>query len=459
MRKRAVITGIGLVTPLGHGVGTFWPRALAGQTSVAPIPPHWAQYYQPHSTIWAALPSLDLPAHHIARIEATQFDRCQQIALACTRQALESAGIGISLRDEKKNTFTVTGVDPDTCGVFIGTGVGGISTNSSAIVHHVGVPAASRLEALAGALRAAGSEAQVPQALDDVRAAFRLPPRFNPFGVTMVMPNGPSAAVGIKYGLHGTNRAYVAACATGTMAIGAALNAVQSDAMPIALAGGVDYLADDWGGVFRAFDMLQTLATPREAAAAANRPFDVDRSGFLFAEGGGAVLVVEELEHARRRGAPAIAELVGYAETFDGHSMMMMEPSATHIERMVRAALDNAGIAPAAVDYVNAHGTGTILNDQAECAMLDRVFGSAPVVNSTKSLIGHTLGASGAIEVAVTALSLRDQTTHVCANLVTPLNHLRFVRAGGPLPMTWAISESFAFGGHNAGLVLKALDA
>ncbi len=459
MRRRAVITGIGVVTPLGIGIDAFWPRALAGDVAVAATPAHWLTYYKPRSTIWAPLPALDLAAYRIGRIEATQLDRCQVIALSCAWQALESARLDLTLRDAKKNTFAVTGVDPDGVAVFIGTGVGGISTNTATFVHHVGTPVVTRLTDFAASLREGGLDAEALRQVDAIRDGLRLPARFNPFSVSMVMPNAPSAVVGIKFGFHGPNRPGVGACASGTMALGAALRAVQAGAVPLALAGGVDYLGDDWGGVFRGFDMLQTLATCRDDPSTSNRPFDVDRTGFLFAEGGGAVLVVEELEHARRRGAPVIAEVAGYAETFDGHSMMMMEPSATHIERMVRSALDDAGVSPASIDYVNAHGTGTILNDQVECAMLDRVFGAAPLINSTKSLVGHTLGASGAIEAVVTALSLRDQATHASANLETPLADLRFVRSGGPAPMSWALSESFAFGGHNAAVVLKALDA
>lgn len=456
MRKRAVITGIGVVTPLGNGLDVFWPRALRGETAVGPIPGHWNAYFRPNSTIWAPLPSHDFSDYAISRVEAIQLDRCQQISLACARQALETAGIGVALRDEKKNSFAVSGVDAQRVGVFMGTGVGGMTTTCATIAHHVTLPAASALVELRKRAQADESLAGFAGELDGIRTGLRTPQRFNPFTVSMAMPNGTSAIVGIKYGLHGANSTCACACASGTMAIGFALRAVQSGAMPLALAGGVEYLGDDWGGVFRSFDVIQALVRPGDAPASANRPFDVNRSGFLFAEGGGAVLVIEELEHAVRRSAPVIAELVGFAETFDAHSVMIMEPSGAHIERMVRLALEDAAVAAAAIDYVNAHGTGTILNDQTECAMLDRVFGDGPLVNSTKSLIGHTIGASGAIEAAVTALSLRDQTTHICANLEAPISNLRFVRAPASLPMTWALSESFAFGGHNAALVMKA---
>jgi 3-oxoacyl-[acyl-carrier-protein] synthase II len=167
------------------------------------------------------------------------------------------------------------------------------------------------------------------------------------------------------------------------------------------------------------------------------------------------VLVLEELEHARRRGATIVAEVVGYAETFDAYSIMSLAPSGVQIERMIRAALLSAGVAPDEVDYVNAHGTGTENNDKTEAEVIERVFGRRPMVNTTKSLIGHSIGASGAIEAVVTALSLRDGTTHVCKSLENPLRDLNFVRHVGQHDLRLGLSQSFAFGGHNAGIVMR----
>ena len=278
----------------------------------------------------------------------------------------------------------------------------------------------------------------------------------NPFSVAMAMPNGTAAVLGIRYGIRGRNAVNAGACAAGTIAVGHALRAIQSGEVNFALAGGVEYLVDPLGGAFRSFDVVQALVRAGDTPARANRPFDAARSGFLFAEGGGAVLVVEEREHALRRNAPIVAELAGYAETFDAYSVMMPEPSGVQVERMIRMALADAGMEPADIDYVNAHGTGTVVNDALEATVLNRVFGERPLVNSTKGLIGHTIGASGAIEAAVAALSIRDQTTHPCANLDNPIPGLRYVRESGPFPIRAALSESFAFGGHNAAVVLKA---
>lgn len=457
MRRRAVVTGIGLVTPIGTGVAEFWSRAVAGSAACAPIPEHWRLYDQPLSTVWAPLPTRDFSSFDISRIEASQLDRVEQIALACSRQALDAAGLVYELRDAKKNTFAVKGVDPLGFGVFVGTGIGGATTLLASCVAHVGLPVEAGLDRLRLRLAGDGAFPDAVAEIDALRSGLRAPARFDTFAVPKSMPNGCSAVVGIKYGLLGRNTTCAGACASGTIAIGQALRAVQSGEMTLALAGGVEYLADDWGGIFRAFDVVRTLVRAGDDPARANRPFDARRSGFLFAEGGGGVLVVEELEHARRRGAPVIAEVLGYGETFDAHSVMMIEPSGTHVERMVRQALDDAGVGPEGVDYVNAHGTGTVLNDETESAMLRRVFGEGPLVNSTKGLVGHTIGASGGIEAAVAALSIRDQTTHPCVNLEEPIGGLRYVRESGRFRIARALSESFAFGGHNAAVVMGEL--
>jgi 3-oxoacyl-[acyl-carrier-protein] synthase II len=280
-------------------------------------------------------------------------------------------------------------------------------------------------------------------------------PRFNPFEVSMVMPNAPSAAVGIKFTLTGPNVTYSVACASGTVAIGNAYRAVRDGRVEIAVSGGCEYFGDEHGHIFRSFDVSGTLVRDCADPETANRPFDAKRSGFLFSQGGAAVLVLEELEHAQRRGATIVAEVIGFAETFDAYSMMRLALGGEQIELMLRAALADAGVGAHDVDYINAHGTGTKNNDETETEVIGRVFGKSVLVNSTKSLLGHTIGSSGAFEALVTALSLRDQTTHVCKNLDTPLRDLNFVRAAGQFDLRVGLSQSFAFGGHNAAVVLR----
>jgi 3-oxoacyl-[acyl-carrier-protein] synthase II len=198
-----------------------------------------------------------------------------------------------------------------------------------------------------------------------------------------------------------------------------------------------------------------TLVRDYASPDTANRPFDENRSGFLFSQGGAAALILEELEHAQRRGATIMAELIGFAETFDANSMMSLAPGGKQIERMVRAALDDANLSPDDVDYLNAHGTGTKNNDQTEAEVIQRVFGKSIRVNSTKSLLGHTIGASGAFEALVAALTLRDGKTHISRNLENPVLDLNFVHSVEPFEPRVALSQSFAFGGHNAAIVLR----
>jgi len=440
--RRVVITGIGIIAPNGAETGRFWENCLAARSSVAPIPETWKAYHSFSSNIWAPLPPLDFQQFGINRIEMMQSDTTALLAVAAAKQALSMADVETSPANEKKNTLTLKAVDALRMGVFIGTGIGGISSFAANEAHHVFSPVQAKLsdEGAAGGFS----------------GWVRFPNRFNPFAVAMSMPNTAAASVGIKYSLHGPNMTVCNACAAGTSAVGRAFLAVRGGEADCALAGGVEYLRDDYGGIFRAFDCAKTLVKAGEDPNRANRPFDKDRSGFLFAEGGAAILMLESLDHARSRGARPIAEICSFVESFDAYSMMSPDPTGCDIERMLRIAVANAGLALGDIDYINAHGTGTAANDEMEARIIERLFGDKPLVNSTKSLTGHCVGASGAIEAAVTALSIRYQTTHGCKNLESPIAALRFVRDALPYSIKTALTQSFAFGGHNAALVLAA---
>jgi 3-oxoacyl-[acyl-carrier-protein] synthase II len=437
-RRRVVVTGIGMISPLGTSVGECWSALLADRPSVAATPVAWQRYAETTSTIWAPLPPIDWPAHGIGRIEQMQLDTSGMLTIAASAEAIHDAGIETASVDPKKNTFRFEGPSPERCGVFIGTGVGGITSFIGNVANHVMSP----LKAV-------------------VTDSITLPPmpaRFNPYGVSAMMPNALSALLGIRWSLGGPNLTYSQACAAGTVAIGHAFRAIASGGVDLALCGGAEYLGDPYGGIFRGFDIARTLVAAGGDPQRANCPFDRDRTGFLFAEGGAAVLVCEEAEAARQRGARAYAEIVGYAENFDAYSIMSMEPSGRRIADMIAAAVDDAGCTTADIDYVNAHGTGTALNDEIESAAIDRLFGTKPLVTATKSLTGHCIGASGGIEAAVTALSLFHQKTHACHNLNHPIRDLRFAREAGPCRIETAITQSFAFGGHNAAVVMKRGD-
>jgi 3-oxoacyl-[acyl-carrier-protein] synthase II len=434
-RRRVVVTGIGMISPLGASAGECWSALLAGRNAAASIPAAWRRYTETTSTIWAPLSAVDWQSSGIGRIEQMQLDTSGMLTIAASTEALRDAGIGTSSVDPKKNTFRLDGQAADGCGVFMGTGVGGITSFVGNLANHVMSP--------------------LTAAVPDPAVLPPMPPRFNPYAVPSMMPNAVSALLGIRWSLGGPNLTFSQACAAGTVAVGHAFRAIAAGDVDLALCGGAEYLGDPYGGIFRGFDIARTLAAEGTDLTRANRPFDRDRTGFLFGEGGAAVLVCEEEAAARRRGARVYAEIVGYAENFDAYSIMMMEPSGERIADMVAAAVHDAGCVPADVDYVNAHGTGTAVNDEIESSVIERLFGDKPLVNATKSLTGHCIGASGGIEAAITALSLAHQTTHACRNLEHPIRDLRFVREAGPCQIDTAITQSFAFGGHNAAVVMK----
>lgn len=451
MKNRVVIAGAGVISSIGQNTEEFWKSCLEGKTRVERIPEHWLYYGDFHSQICSPLPAIDYSRYGIGRIEEKQLDPTSLIAIACAFQALDSAGLKYEMLDRKRNTYSVSSIDKDRTGVFIGTGIGGLTTFASCFSYQVLL---RQKEKLAKAIAQLGDH-PVRDILQQIHDRMMHARRFNPFAVSMTMPNAAPANVGIKFNLRGSNNSYSAACASGTVAIGYGFKAVRAGELDAALVGGVEYLRDDYGGVFMGFDAVRALALDNDHPDKANRPFDKDRTGFLFSEGGGAVFVIETLEHAQKRGAKIFGEIIGYGETCDGFNIMMMESSGAQITRMLELAFADAGISAGEIDYINAHGTGTRLNDETETAVIEQVFGKKVLINSTKSLIGHTLGASGAIEALVTALSIVHKTTHVCRNLDHPMKDLNFVTKAASYPIRTGLSQSFGFGGHNAVLILR----
>jgi 3-oxoacyl-[acyl-carrier-protein] synthase II len=442
MDKRVVITGIGMIAPNGRSTDEVWMACCDGKSVATRTPAHWARYWPMTSNVWAPLPPVAHDGVFINRIESMQIDKITLLALSAAAEAINHAGLELKLTDEKKNTYAIQNINASRWGTFIGTGMGGITSFSGALINHVH-----------GAVSAAIDVPYRPS----VNELMRVPPRFNPFIVSMTMPNAPAAALGIKVNLTGINKTYCQACAAGTVAIGEAYHAVKSGRIEGAIAGGVEYLADEFGGIMRGFDIAKSLATAGDDPSKANCPFDEYRTGFLFAEGGTGILILESLDGARKRNVTPIAEIAGAAESFDAHSIMAMEPSAVAAQSMIGSVLQQSGLDPYGIDYVNTHGTGTKLNDATEAALIEKIFGKRPIVNSTKSLIGHTIGASGAIETAITALSIRDSRIHISLNIENPIADLSFARTTIDHPVNAALTQSFAFGGHNACLVLKSV--
>ncbi|HEY4564332.1 MAG TPA: beta-ketoacyl-[acyl-carrier-protein] synthase family protein [Thermoanaerobaculia bacterium] len=440
--RRVAITGAGVVTSLGTDVDGFWRRCLEGGTVVEEVPAVWVRHSPLRSRVWSPLGAWERETPLLTRIEKKQLDPVSRIALLAAEEALRRAGLTLESTDPRRNAWRVAGVDGDRSGVFLGTGVGGLCSCLESNRFVVLDQPRRALQELEGA--------------EAVLAELAIPRAFNPFSVAMTMPNASAAALSIKLGLCGPCRTFTGACASGTVALGQAFRALRQGECDLALTGGVEFLGDPFGGPFRGFDAVGALAAGSLPPDQLNRPFDRERCGFLFSEGGGAVLVLEDLEAARRRGADVLAEIVGYGETADAHHLMAMAPEGRQIRRALDLCLADAGLAPADVGYVNAHGTGTPANDDVEARVLSELFPGETRVNSTKSLLGHTLGASGAIEALVTALTLRDGVAHPSRNLSDPEIPLAFVRAAERVTARYALSESFAFGGQNAVLALAA---
>ncbi|HID82637.1 MAG TPA: beta-ketoacyl-[acyl-carrier-protein] synthase family protein [Thiotrichales bacterium] len=444
---RVFVSGIGLVSPIGIGREKNWQGFLDTVTNVQEIPAGWHQYADFLTTIWSPLPDFNYADLGFRKTELLQHDPAALLALISVKEALDDAGIIYEQKDLKKNNYLLPELDSNNVTVNYGASFGGGSSFIDAhSFQHV-----SRIKKKLTQF----SDSEVASVADSIHCLRR----FNPFAVSMILGNMVPASIAMKYSVHGKVVPIVQACSSGTTAVGYAANQIRQGEFQVAISGGVEYTKDDYGTCFYGFDIARTMVDGRkyENINQACRPFDESRSGLLYAEGGTATLILESEAHLEKRGGEPIAEIVGFGETFDAYSIMAPDPSGVQIERMMRMALDDAGITPDEVDYINAHGTGTIANDKTEAALIERVFGKNVAVNSTKSIIGHTFGASGAIEAAVCALSLRDQELHPSLNLENPIADLDFVTERRKTKLKYAFSESFAFGGHNSGLVFKAV--
>jgi 3-oxoacyl-[acyl-carrier-protein] synthase II len=407
-----VVTGIGLVTPLGCGTASNWEALRAGRSGTRAITRFDASALP--SRVAGEVQGLELD-RFLDRKEQRRTDPFAQYALAAAQMAVEEAGLALPL------------ARPERVGVIVGTGIGGIQTLEDAI----------------------------PLVLErDVR-------RVSPFFVPRLIPNMAASHVALRYGARGPNYVTSSACASGAHAIGDALALLRGGGQDVMLAGGTEAPLCLMG--FMGFAAMRALTTAfNEQPERACRPFDVDRDGFTMAEGAG-MLVLETLEHATARGRTPLIELVGYGATCDAFHLTQPEPDGAGAATCMRLALEDAGLAPEDVDYVNAHGTGTELNDVVETQAIKHVFGAHAArlaVSSTKSMTGHALGAAGAIEAAYTALALEHGIAPPTINLdrVDPACDLDYVpHKARPLAMRAALSNSFGFGGTNACLALRRL--
>lgn len=412
MQRRVVITGMGAVTPLGLGPDSLWEGLASGRSGVGPITLFDTAGYD--CRIAAEVRDF-VPTDFLDRKEARRMDRFTQFAVAGTRMALEHAG------------FDPARSDTGRVGVIFGTGIGGIQTLSDQF-----------------------------QVLYD-----KGPSRVSPFFIPMFIPNMAAGQIAMQFGLKGFNETVVTACATANNAIGDAFKAIQwgmADAMvtggseaaivPLAVAG---------------FSSMKALSERNDEPQRASRPFDADRDGFVMGEGSG-VLVLESLEHARARGAAILAEIVGYGCTADAHHLTEPAPEGEGAARAMRAALQDAGMAPDQVDYINAHGTSTPKGDKFETTAIKNVFGDHArrlAVSSTKSMTGHLLGAAGAVELIACIQAIRHGVLPPTINQDTPDPEcdLDYVpNQARPAQVRVALSNAFGFGGQNASLVVRAFE-
>ena len=413
MRHRVVITGVGAVTPLGVGVDALWEGVLAGRSGIRRITRFDPSPFP--TQIAGEVPDFD-PTAFMERKDARRMDRFTQFAVASVAMALEDAGLRLD------------DVDRDRLGVVMGTGIGGIET----FVEQAGV------------------------------MAERGPDRVSPFFIPMMIANMAAGQVAIRFGARGPNSTLVTACAASAHAVGEAFRILQRGEADVMITGGAEAAIVPLG--VAGFCAMKALSTRNDDPAAASRPFDRDRDGFVMAEGAGA-LILETLEHARRRGARVYAEIIGYGTTADAYHITQPAPGGEGGARAMQAALADAGLAPEQVDYINAHGTSTPQGDVAETQAIKRVFGEHAyrlAVSSTKSMTGHLLGAAGAVETILTALALRDGVLPPTINLDEPDPEcdLDYVpNRARRRDIAVALSNSFGFGGQNACLALRRYEA
>ncbi len=409
MRQRVVITGLGCISPLGLNVPETWENIVAGVSGVGPITRFDASDFK--TRFAAEVKGFD--ANQIfGRREARRMDRFTHFAVAAAREAVEQAGLDFEQEDR------------DRIGAIVGSGIGGIGTMSE------------QLEVL----------------------RQRGPTRVNPFLVPMMISDTAAGMLAIYFGIRGVNLAVASACATGTNAVGEAMRVLQRGDADVMLAGGAEAAIVPLA--MAGMGVIHAMSTRNEDPQRASRPFDLHRDGFVMGEGA-AILVLETLEHARQRGARILAELVGYGTSDDAYHISAPAEDGGGAALCMRLALQDAGLAPEAIDYINAHGTSTRLNDRSETMAIKQVFGEHAyrlAVSSTKSMTGHLLGASGALEAVFCVRAIQDGILPPTINYETPDPEcdLDYVpNEARPAQPRYVLSNSFGFGGHNATIVLK----
>lgn len=411
--RRVVITGLGAISPVGNDVNSMWASLIAGKSGAGLITHFDASNFE--TRFACEVKGFD-PAALLGRRDARRMDRFTQFAVATARQALDDSGLPIT----PENSYRI--------GVMIGSGVGGIGTiiDEARVMHEKGAS------------------------------------RVSPFMVPMMLSDTAPGQVAITFGIRGPNLSVVSACATGSNAIGEAAEWIRHGRVDAVVAGSAE--AGIVPLALAGFNVMNALSTRNDAPEKACRPFDKNRDGFVCGEGAG-ILILEEYEHARSRGAKTYAEVVGYGSSADAYHITAPDETGAGAAAAMQLALDQAGLKPSDIDYLNAHGTSTPLNDKSETAAIKRVFGAAAYevpVSSTKSMTGHLLGAAGSVEAVICVKALQEHIIPPTINYETPdpacdldvvpnLARRKEVRR--------VMSNSFGFGGHNACLILSSVSS
>ena len=409
--KRVVVTGLGAITPVGNNVPEFWENLVNGVSGAGPITHFDASQFK--TQFACEVKGFDA-TQYIDRKEARKMDLYTQYAVAVAKEAVADSGLDIENEDLNR------------IGVIFGAGIGGIRTFEEETSNY---------------------------ALHKENG-----PKYNPFFIPKMISDIAAGQISIMYGFHGPNYATCSACATSTNAIADAFNLIRLGKANVIVSGGSEaaIAAAGVGG----FNAMHALSTRNDEPQSASRPFSASRDGFVMGEGGGC-LILEELEHAKNRGAHIYAEVIGYGTNGDAYHITAPRPDGELAARCMQKAIDDAGISPEDIDYINAHGTSTGLNDKNETKAIKKVLGKHAydiVVNSTKSMTGHLLGAAGAVEAIVCVMSIMNNKVHQTLNLVTPDPECDLDYAPeGPRDMKVDVtmSNAFGFGGHNAVVILR----
>ncbi len=411
MTRRVVITGIGTVNPLATDVDAYWKGLLAGQSGIGKLEQFDTGAFKVH--FGGEVKNWD-PDRYLESKSARRMDRYAQFGVVAAISAVKDSGLDFSRED------------PFRCGVILGSGIGGLNE------------------------------------FEDQHTRFFQggPGKISPFVIPKMMGNSASANISIHMGLCGVNTAVATACASAANAIADAFHTIQRDEADIMITGGTEAAITHMG--LGGFCSARALSQRNDNPQAASRPFDRDRDGFVLSEGAGLV-VLEEYEHASKRGAPIYAEFLGAGSSADAHNITAPHPEGIGAIRAMQLGLKQARLAPVDIHYINAHGTSTDLGDAAETLPIKQVFGQHAAklaISSTKSMVGHLLGASGGVEIIATVLSIKHGVVHPTINLDNPdpACDLDYVpKNARDMRVRFAVSNSFGFGGHNCSLVVGAI--